>query len=332
MRIRFAVIGINHFHIFGMAQAVVEGGGELAAYYAPDEKWAADFGKAYPAARRVFDRRAILEDESIKLVLSAAIPSERAPLGIEVMQHGKDYCCDKAGFLNLDDLAEARRVQAATGRIFGICYSERLLEKGSWRAGELVRQGAIGHVLQTVILAPHALNMATRPSWFFERRHYGEILTDIGSHQIEQFLFYAGLEQAEIVSAQVANYSHPQHPEFEDFGEVLLRGQTSDGLECNAYIRVDWLIPQGAKRSGRHRVLLGSEGVLDMEYATLSLSTSGGTESIDCAATELPFGRLLVDDVVNRTQTLMPQEHCFHASELTIRAQMQAVRRGYLRD
>lgn len=332
MRIRFAVIGINHFHIYRMTQAVLGGGGELTAYFAPDEAWAAEYGKAYPSARRVFDQREILEDESLQLVLSAGIPSQRAPLGIEVMRHGKDYLCDKAGFLNLDDLAEARRVQAETGRIFSISYSERLLEKGSWRAGELVRQGAIGRVLQTVIVAPHDLKRITRPPWFFERRHYGGILTDIGSHQIEQFLYYSRLEHAEIVSAQVANYCHPQHGEFEDFGEVLLRGQTSDGQPCSAYIRVDWLIPEGAKSSGRHRVLLGSEGVLELEHAALSLSNSQGTERIDCAATELPFGQLLVDDVINRTQTAMPQQHCFYASELTIRAQMQATRHGHLRD
>lgn len=331
MRIRFAVIGINHPHIFGMTQAVLDGGGELVAFCTADEAWAADYARAYPSTRRVLDKRAILEDPSIQLVLSAGIPSQRAGLGIEVMQHGKDYLCDKAAFLNLDDLAQARRVQAQTKRIFSICYSERLLEKASWRAGELVHQGAIGRVLQTTILAPHGLRIATRPAWFFERRHYGGILTDIGSHQIEQFLFYSGLERAEIVSAQVANYNHPQHPEFEDVGEVVLRGRTPDGHECSAYIRVDWLIPEGA-RSGRHRVLLGGEGVLELEHDALWLSTTRGTERIDCAGTDLSFGRLLVDDVVNRTQTAMSQQHCFYASELTIRAQMQATRHGHLRD
>ncbi|MBC8101757.1 MAG: Gfo/Idh/MocA family oxidoreductase [Cytophagales bacterium] len=329
-RTRFAVIGINHSHLFAMTDIVRSGGGELTAFYAEDETWAADYGRRYPAARRVSDKREILEDETIALVLSAGIPSERAATGIEVMRHGKDYCCDKAAFLNREDLDAARRVQAETGKIFSICYSERLLEPGAWKAGQLVRAGAIGRVLHTAILAPHALRISSRAPWFFERRHYGGILTDIGSHQIEQFLTYSDLESAEVVSSQVANYAHPEYPEFEDFGEVLLRGRTSSGSECSASIRVDWLIPPGATRSGRYRTLLGTEGVLEIEHSSLILSTSRGTERLDCTDTPLDFGRLLVDDVLNRTQTAMGQEHGFYASELTLNAQMQASRAGYL--
>jgi predicted dehydrogenase len=294
------------------------------AFFAQDEKWAGEFGRKYPAARRVFDRRAILEADDIALVLSAGIPSQRAPLGIEVMQHGKDYCCDKAAFLNLDDLNEARRVQSETRRIFSVCYSERLLEPGAWKTGKLVKSGAIGRVLHQTILAPHALRLETRAPWFFERHHYGGILTDIGSHQVEQFLYFAGLDKAEIVGSRVANYTLPQYPEFEDYGEVQLHGTTRDGHECSAFVRVDWLIPAGATHIGRHRALLGDEGFLEYGYSSLTLTTSEGTHQIDCVASEIEFGRLLVDDVLNRTETAMTQQHCFYASELTLKAQQQA--------
>lgn len=329
-RLRFAVIGINHPHIYAMSDTVLNGGGELVAFLAQDEKWATEFGQKYPVATRVLDQRAILEDESIALVLSAGIPSQRAPLGIAVMQHGKDYCCDKAAFLNLDDLNEAHRVQKQTGRIFSICYSERLLEPAAWKAGKLVESGAIGRVLHQTILAPHALRLKTRAPWFFERRHYGGILTDIGSHQVEQFLHFANLKNAEIVSSRVANYTLPQYPEFEDYGEIHLRGTDSNDHECSAFIRVDWLIPVGASHTGRHRALLGSEGFLEFGHSTLTITNSKGTQQIDCGATEIEFGHLLVDDVLNRTQTAMAQDHCFYASELTIRAQMQAARSGNL--
>jgi predicted dehydrogenase len=327
-RIRFAVIGIRHGHIYAMTDALVRGGGELASFHEGSEEWAAEYARRYPHARRAADRREILEDPSVSLVLGVGVPSDRAEVGLAVMRHGKDYLADKAAFLNLDDLAEARRVQKETGRIYGISYSERLLEPASWRAGEMVRSGAIGRVLHTAILAPHALRLPTREPWFFERRHYGGILTDIGSHQIEQFLYYSGVApgEAEVVSVQVANHLYPQHPEFEDYGEATLRGRTPSGEPCTGYVRVDWLIPEGAKHSGRHRALLGTDGVLEMEYAALTLTTKAGTERIDCSDPPSEFGRLFVDDVLNRTETALGQEHCFCASELTLCAQSAATR------
>jgi hypothetical protein len=38
----------------------------------------------------------------------------------------------------------------------------------------------------------------------------------------------------------------------------------------------------------------------------------------------LPFGPLLVDDVLNRTETAMKQKHCFLATELALKAQKKA--------
>jgi len=180
------------------------------------------------------------------------------------------------------------------------------------------------------ILAPHSLRLAGRPAWFFERKHYGGIITDIGSHQVEQFLYYAGLTSAEVVSSQVANYTRPEYPEFEDFGEVQLRGTTPDGQGCSGYIRVDWLIPEAGKRTGRHRAILGTEGFLEIEGSAVTVSNGAGTERIDCAEVVPAYGRLLVDDVLNRTETAMGQAHCFYASELTLRAQEMALKGGYL--
>ena len=40
----------------------------------------------------------------------------------------------------------------------------------------------------------------------------------------------------------------------------------------------------------------------------------------------LPYGDQLVADVLNRTETAMPQAHCFLAMELVLKAQAQAQR------
>lgn len=334
--IRFAAIGLNHFHIYGQTNLLLRAGAELVAFYAEEPDLAALYQKDYPQAKQVTDKRAILEDESLQLVISAAIPSERAPLGMEVMRHGKDYMSDKPGFTTLAQLAEVRQVQQETGRIYSIDYSERLETRASVKAAELVQSGAIGQVIQTVGLGPHRPRLSQRPWWFFKRDKYGGIICDIASHQFEQYLFYSGETQVEVVHAQVANYGHPEHPEFEDFGDVVVRGQQSTG-----YIRVDWFTPDGLATWGDGRItIIGTEGYIELrKYIDVAgrpgtdhlfLVTNEKTEYIDCKDLALPYGRQLVDDIINRTETAMSQEHCFRASELALKAQAMAARLGHL--
>src|ERR1043165_7111167 len=163
-RLRFSVIGINHDHIHGQIGATIRGGGEFISFYAKEPELAAAFAKRHPQVKQARSREEILEDHSIKLVLSAGIPADRAPLGIAVMQHGKDYMSDKPGITSLAQLAEVRRVQKATNRIYSIMYSERFENKATVRAGELIKAGAIGRVIQTTGLGPHRMNPKKRPT------------------------------------------------------------------------------------------------------------------------------------------------------------------------
>jgi len=334
--IRFATIGLNHFHIYGQTNLLLNAGAELVAYYAAEPDLAERYGQEYSQAQLAESAAVILEDKSIQLVISAAIHSERAGLGIGVMQHGKDFMSDKPGFTSLDQLAEVRRVQATTGRIYSIDYSERLETRASVKAGELIQAGAIGQVIQTVGLGPHRARLHQRPAWFFQRAKYGGILCDIASHQFDQYLYFTGSTGAEIVHAQVANYHHPEHPEFEDFGDVVVRSAGSTG-----YIRVDWFTPDGLATWGDGRLtILGSEGTIELrKYIDIAgrpgtdhlfLVDKQKTEYIDCSGVELPYGRQLIDDIVNRTESAMRQEHCFLASELALQAQAQAARLGHL--
>jgi predicted dehydrogenase len=329
-RLRFSVCGINHNHINGMSNAVIRGGGEMVAVYAKEPELVAEFTKLFPQAKVASSEREILEDKSIQLVLSSGIPDERAPLGVRVMQHGKDYMVDKPGIITLEQLAEVRNVQAATKRIYSICYSERLENRATVKAGEMVKAGAIGKVVQTVGLGPHRVNPSTRPAWFWEPARYGGILCDIGSHQFDQFLFFTGSTSAEIVAAQVRNVNHPDHPAFQDFGDAMVRGNGGTG-----YIRLDWFTPDGLPTWGDGRLtILGTEGYIELrKYVDIGGREGGnhlfitdkkGVRYVDCKDVELPYGRLLVDDVLNRTETALPQAHTFLATELAIRAQKQA--------
>jgi predicted dehydrogenase len=331
-RIRFAVIGLNHSHINSQTQAVLRGGGELVAVSAKEPDLLAAFVKRFPQAKTARSEQEILEDASIQLVVSAAIPDERAPLGIRVMQHGKDYMADKPGITTLEQLAEVRRVQSKTRRIYSIMYSERFENRATVRAGELVRAGAIGRVVQTIGLGPHRMNPATRPPWFFDRRRFGGILCDIASHQADQFLYFTGSKAAEVVAAQVGNLYNTHHPDFEYCGDMMLRG---DGV--TGYIRVDWFTPDGLATWGDGRLtILGTDGYIEIRKNIDIAGRPGGshlflvdkkeTRYIDSRDVPLSYGEQLVSDVVNRTETAMTQAHCFLATELVLKAQKQARR------
>ena len=329
-RIKFSVIGMNHGHIYSQVEAVKKGGGQLVSFFAKEPDLIAAFTKRFPEAKLAKDEKEILDDKSIQLVLSSIIASERAPLGVRVMKSGKDYMSDKPGITTLEQLAEVRKVQKATGRIYSIMYSERFENRATVKAGELVKAGAIGNVIQTIGLGPHRMNTKTRPEWFFDRDLFGGIITDIGSHQFDQYLYFTGTKKAEIVASQIGNVHHPEFPKFEDFGDVMLRGDGGMG-----YIRVDWFTPDGLKSWGDGRLtILGTEGFIEIRKnidiggreggSHLFLTDNKQTTYFDSTAQNLPYGQLLVDDILNRTETAMTQEHCFLATELALKAQKNA--------
>ncbi len=330
----FAVIGINHGHIYGQVQVMLDAGCRLKAFFAPEDDLAAQFSKAFPGATRVADERVILDDPEVKLVVGAGILSERAPMAVRAMRAGKDVMLDKPGATSLDQLAELRKVQAETGRIFSICYSEHYTQPATVAAGDLVKSGAIGRVISTVGLGPHRLGNYPRPDWFYQRARYGGILCDIGSHQVEQFLFFTGATHAEVLSSQVANFDHPDTPELEDFGQMVLASDNAAG-----YIRVDWFTPDTLPTWGDGRLfLVGTEGTIELrKYLDIAgqpgtdhlfLVNRDGMRRIDCSQTKIVYGEQLRDDVNNRTETAMPQTHCFYATELTLQAQASARRLG----
>ena len=328
--VRFSVIGLNHSHIDDLVDTLLAAGATLVSFFAPEDDLARIFSTKYPAALRAERVQHILEDDSIQLVASAAIPHERAAIGVQVMRHGKDFFTDKPGFTELDQVAEAQRAHDETGRLFYVAYG-RLSSRAMHRAGELVRAGAIGRPVQTVGLGPHRINAPARPPWFFRRALYGGIITDLGSHLVEQFLFFTGATTADVVSAQVGNYNHSDTPELEDFGDAVLRGDNGS----TGYLRVDWFTPAGLDTFGDQRLLvLGTDGYLEIRSTCDLAGRPGGehlflvdhheVQHVDCHDVDTRLGHRLLDDVTRRTETVMSQSHCFEASRVTLRAQAAA--------
>jgi predicted dehydrogenase len=338
--IRFAVCGISHDHIHGMIGAVARGGGELVAWWGEEPDKRAEFTRRYPNAKIARSQDEVLHDASVQLVLSSQIASQRAGIGVRAMKAGKDYLADKPGITTLEDLALVRKTIAETGRIYAIMYSERLEVKAAVHAGELVSRGAIGKVIQTINIAPHQIIQRAgdngggvpRPGWFWEDVQYGGILCDIGSHQIDQFLFYTGSTAAQVVSAQIANVRHPDHPHFQDFGDMMLKGDRGFG-----YVRLDWFTPDGLGTWGDGRLfILGTDGYIEIrKYADVAVAARGNNlfivdgkraRYIDCNNGPLPFGAQFVADIAERTHTAQDQAQCLLAAELSIRAQQTAHR------
>ncbi len=337
--IKFAVCGMSHDHIYGMIGAVTRGGGELVAAWGDEDDKLAAFAKRYPGVKMVKTQDEIIHDPSIQLVLSSEKANERAGIGIRAMEAGKDFLSDKPGITTLEQLAQVRKTIAATKKIYAIMYSERLEVKAAVYAGELVQKGAIGKVIQTINIAPHQINqrpgdwggaLGSRPAWFYNDVQYGGILCDIGSHQLDQFLFYTGSTSAEVVASQVANVRHPDFPHFQDFGDMMLRGDSGLG-----YVRLDWFTPFGLGTWGDGRLfILGTDGYIEIrKYVDVAVKKDGNnlflvndkeSRYIDCNNMQLPFGPQFVADIVNRTHTAQDQTQCLLAAELSIKAQMNA--------
>jgi predicted dehydrogenase len=328
---RFAVIGLDHRHIYHMVGGLLEAGATCAGYDpdTSDARVLQGFQERFPFLAPV-TRRCLLADGSIDIILSAAVPCDRAGIAVDAMLHGKDVMVDKPGVTSFEQLAEVQQAVRDTGRIFSICFSERFVVPSAILAHKLISDGAIGHVIQTIGMGPHRLNRALRPPWFFSREHYGGILVDIASHQIDQFLHFTGSRDAEIVSSSVGHFGAADLTDFEDFGEILIRSPQGSG-----YIRVDWFTADGLPTWGDGRFfILGTLGTIELrKYVDLDgrpgtnhlfLVDRTGARHIDGSREPLTYFRNFLSDVGARTETAMSQSHVFTVCRLALEAQASA--------
>jgi len=328
----FAAAFFDHGHINGQTAGLREAGGVCKWAWDPDPERLDAFCDQF-GVRKARSFQEILDDPEVRLVTAAAIPSQRWEFGRQVLEAGKDYYTDKSPFTTLDQLEEARRTVEQTGQKYFCDYSERLHTEAGWYAGELIREGAIGDVLQVLILAPHNLAAHKRPDWFFDKESYGGILTDIGSHQFEQFLTFGGGSDGEVKFARVENFANPDHPGLEDFGEASL--VLDNGVSC--YCRLDWFNPAGHRTWGDGRTfILGTQGTIEvrkynditrepMESQVVYLVDQEAEKRIPCAGRiGYPFYGQFILDCLNRTEKAMTQAHCFKAAELSMQAQALA--------
>ncbi len=333
-KIKFAVIGIQHAHIYGMCSELIKAGAQLVMAYDKQKSAREEFSKKYPDVKIARNEEEILSDKSIQLVTSAAITSERAELGMRVMLAGKDYFVDKGPFTTFNQLEKVKKVVLQTGKKYMVCYSERLQNDCAEMAGEMIKRGDIGRVVQVMSMGPHKLNSKVRPDWFWRKKQFGGIISDICSHQFEQFLYFSGAEHARVLSARVENFAHKETPEFEDFGEASLIADNG----ASGYVKVDWFSPDGLDSWGDCRAfIVGTDGYIELRKNIDILGRPGGnhmfittnsqkTRYIDASGYGHPFFKRFIDDIRNGTCLAMSQQHVLESARLTLEAQKMADR------
>lgn len=329
----FSVAALDHGHINGITNGLLEAGATLKYVYSENKEQIDTYVEKYPQAIPVSSLDVILNDPETKLVAAAAITNKRCELGIKVMQSGKDYLTDKAPFTTLEQLEEAKKVIAETGRKYCVYYSEYVHVESTIFAKQLIDEGAIGKVIQVMGLGPHNLKLDQRPDWFFNREEYGGILCDIGSHQIYQFLEFCDIDDATVTSSHVANYNNPDYPELEDFGEAMLVGPNGE----SNYFRVDWFTPKGLSTWGDGRmIILGTKGYIELrKYTDIARETEkdivylvdnkGEHRFSVNGEVGFPFFGKTILDCINRTENAMTQKRALKAAELCILAQNKSI-------
>lgn len=331
-----AAIALDHGHIYGMCNGLIEAGATLKWVYDPDPQKIARFISEFPGVTAAASEADILSDPDVKLICGAAVTSQRCALGLRVMAAGKDYFTDKAPLTTLEQLDAAKNMVKETGRKYMVYYSERIHVEAAVFAGQLIRDGAIGTPIHIDGFGPHRIgDPKGRPDWFFQKEHYGGILCDIGSHQIEQFLYYCDVKDAEVTYSQIANYAHPDYPELDDFGDAVLVGDNG----ATQHFRVDWLTPDGLSTWGDGRTfIIGTKGYIELRKY-VNVGTGDGSSNHVYLVNEqgeqhfevtgkvgYPYFGQLILDCMNRTELAMTQKHAFKAAELCVKAQMQAVK------
>jgi predicted dehydrogenase len=328
---RFAAIGLDHRHIYDLTQGLLDAGAECVGYNpdTTDPRVLAGFRKRFPHVPAA-ETMQLLDDPSIDFVVIAAVPRDRAHLAMAAMRSGKDVMVDKPGVTTADELAAIQSAVMETGHIWSIALG-RLASPAQQEALRIVRSGELGRLVHVTSLAPHRLNRALRPAWFFDAPAYGGIINDIGTHSIDLFLAFADANDAEITHATVAAFgTHP--PGFEDFAELVLTTPSVRG-----YVRLDWFTPDGLPTWGDGRMfLVGSEGTLelrknlDIEGRTggdhMFVANRSATRYVDCSKMAVTYYRDFLTDVAERTQRVMLQRQVFTVCRLALQAQAHANR------
>lgn len=329
---RVGVIGLDHGHIYGMCNGLMEAGADIVMVWDSDDAKVKSFRSVFKTATKAETMEQVLSSD-VDMIACASVASDRAAIGIKTMQSNKHFFADKPSVTTLEDLERLRELCGTTGKRFFTYFSERLHVEASVLAEQLIKEGKIGRVIHVSGFGPHRVGpVEARPDWFWDPARYGGIINDIGCHQIEQLTFFSGASDGLVTQSRIGNYNHKDHPEFQDFGDATL--EFDNGV--TGYFRVDWFTPDGLGAWGDGRtIIIGTDGYMEIrKYIDVANSPEGdhvyyvdreGEHHI-CASGKVgfPFFGKMIKDCINGTESAMKQSYIFRVMEMSIIAQMGA--------
>jgi len=333
---RFGVIGVNHGHVYGITERLVNTGRAVPVkVYAREDDLAAAFLRKFPDVKRAGSEKEIIEDPAIDLVVSAAVNAERGELAARVLRAGKSFLVDKPPVTTAADVDAVEAALAEGKALYFVYWGARAHAPNLIKMKQMIHEGAIGRVVHFMGLGPHRLGKETRPAWMFSKEKYGGILVDIGSHQFELFTYLTG-EDVVPGTSRVANYDNPDTPEFEDFGDAVFTGTGG----TSGYVRVDWFTPPALPVFGDGRqIVVGTEGYFESRsYIDIGREESsmcgkrlfyvpaaGSPREVDLSGVDAErFEHEILDDIeqgVNRSQ---PHDRTVRLLRALVRIQEEA--------
>ena len=324
--VRFGVVGVAHPHAIVLTAGLLEAGAECVGWVDTPGEHDGLFALVFPDLPVVApdDLRVARPD----LVVLASVPNLRADHATQWLETGADVLVAKPAVVDDEQLGRVRGAVAATGRRWWVAYTEHLTSRAVVHADALVADGRIGAVRHVLGLGPHRLG-DSRPDWLFDPARSGPMLADLASHQIHHAARLLGTTDLSVVAARTTPAHDRTHPE--QVGELLLEGGSG-----SAYVRVDWLTPDGLESWGDVRLMItGETGTIEVRANTdpggepgadhLIVVDGDGTERIDCSGDELSWASTLLDDVRNGTEQLVTTDHCLAVTQVALDAARTAL-------
>jgi predicted dehydrogenase len=333
---KFAVIGINHGHIYGQVKGLLSVPGCSCAGVAADQPQLLEqFALRFPEIP-VRTRESILHDDTIDLIASAAINSQRGSLAVEAMSHGKHFFVDKPPLTDLAQLDPVRRAMETNGRLLFVYYSERLDNPFDPQAKAIYQQDGIGELVHLMGLGPHKLNKDIRPEWMWNPAEYGGVINDLLSHQVDWFCWFTD-QKIRQFSSRIGRFGSAPDRDFDDFGDVSVTSENG----ITGYFRADWFTPVCSPVWGDVRgLIVGTRGTIEIRRIT-NLGSRDPADAGPCMiltnhqhgpmriVPETPFPtwpRDIVSSIHTGKNLLNAPEMLFHVMETTLNMQRQAVR------
>jgi len=328
---RLALAGADHNHLYEIIDRLVKAGAEAVAHTAEGQFFEHYSGWQAESVERSYDD--ILADDSIDLIVTAAIPNRRASIALAAIEAGKHVVSDKPGLTTMDQLdAVCSAVAGRPGRPWTVLFTERFENRAINEAVRLARSGAVGTVVHVVGAGPHTMWAKRRPDWFWDPDATGGILVDVGSHQVDQFVSITGAAAADVsvVSSMVGNVASSDHPAMQDIGSMTLAAGAVVGDH-----RLDYLTARGLGTWGDCRLMIvGTDGTIEARANVdvagadgaehLIVVDAGGTRRIDISGVVVDWAELALADVADGGERLMTQQHAIDVTDVCLRAQAAA--------